>query len=120
MRGPYARRTEIKRDETREQIRANRTDASEAKACEETIDACNAFLESRGYNEGNHTRITLNLVNVRVRERQAPRSKAQDPLPTKSLKAAVLREIVMEARRRGVIRDGYAPKVTREGAGCDE
>lgn len=110
MKGPYARRTEIKRDEARETAREHRLDIGEVKACNESVEACDKFLESRGLGSGNHTRITLNLVNRIVKQRVQYRRKEQEALPTKSLKAALLREIVMEARRRGAIRMGYEPK----------
>ena len=104
MRGPYARQTEITRDETRQSLRDSRSDAHEVKACEETIKACNAFLKSRGLLDGSDVMITNDASNIRLRKKQPARRKEQNPQPTKSLKAALMRETIIDARRRGVIK----------------
>ena len=102
-RGSYARRTETTRDETRQTIRETKTDAHEVQACEETIKACDAFLKSRGLYLGSNAMVTpAHKANMQVKP--FTRRKSQAQLITKSLKAAILREIVMDARRRGVIK----------------
>lgn len=112
MKGSYARRTEITRDETRQLIKENRTDAHELKACEETIRACNAFLKSRGLYVGDSNMVTNYPVNAGTRKKEPARRKTQEPIQAKSLKAALLREIVMDARRRGVIKLAYGMQNT--------
>ncbi len=109
MKGPYARRTETTRDETRQSIRESRTDAHEVQACEETIKACDAFLKSRGLYHGSNAIVTP-VHNISMKVKQPARRKIQDPPIAKSLKAAILREIVMDARRRGVIKPAYITK----------
>lgn len=109
-RGSYSRRrTEIKRDEMRETIRLNRIDAHENEANAETIRNCERFFNERGIgSETNDFRkVTTNSINVRVEQRVIFVRKEQDALPARSLKAAVLREIVMEARRRGALKMAY-------------
>lgn len=109
MKGSYARRTEITRDETRQTIRESRTDAHEVKACQETIKACDAFLKSRGLYHGTNTMDTPpNKVSTKIK--QHTRRKTQEQPIAKSLKAAILREIAMDARRRGVIKPAILTK----------
>lgn len=112
--GSYARRrTETKRDDVREIIKQNRIDAHEKAAFMETLKACERFNDSRGISETTLTndfrKVVVTVINTAQKPNEERRfiRKAQDPDPTRSMKAAIIREVVMAARRAGIIKDGY-------------
>ena len=112
--GSYARRrTETKRDDVREVVRLNRIDAHEREAFLQTLKACERFNDSRGLSDKTLTndfrKVVVTVVNTAQKPCEVRRfiQKAPMPEPTKSLKAALIREVVMAARRAGLIRDAY-------------
>ena len=112
--GSYARRrTETKRDERREVVRLNRLEANERAAIEQTLKACERFHESRGLSKvpisNDFRKVVVSVVNIRKKDEDVPKweRKAQPEPIAKSMKAAMMREVVMAARRAGLIRDGY-------------
>ena len=117
--GSYARRrTEIKRDEMRETIKLNRIEAHERAALAETLKACERFYNDRGLSENTLTndfrKVVVTVVNIEKKPEEKPKftKHPQPPSPAKSLKAALIRETVMAARRAGLIRDGYQPEIS--------
>jgi len=111
-RGSYARRTEARRKET---TRPNahrqgyqRIDAHEAKAIMELVRGCQRFYAERGMAKAamNQYKPCPNPINRQHEVHVIFVRKQQEPLPARSLKAAVIREIVMAARRAGLIKDG--------------
>ena len=114
-RGSYSRRkTEISRDEMREREQLNRIDIHEELALEETLRSCKRFHAERGLASGSLSndfrRIEVKIRNLKEKpiEEAKWKKKEQDPFPTKSLKAAQIREVVMAARRAGLISKNYA------------
>ena len=117
--GSYARRnTETKRDEMREIVRQNRIDAHEKSAFLETLKACERFENERGLTDKGITndfrKVVVTVINTAQKPNEIRRfiTKPPTPSPTKSLKAAFIRETVMAARREGLIRDGYQAETT--------
>jgi hypothetical protein len=113
-RGSYSRRrTEISRDEMRETLKLNQIDAHENKALLETLKSCERFHASRGLSKvpvsNDFRKVVVTVVNLKKKEKESTVWSKKQPTaqPTKSLKAAFLREIAMAARRAGLIRDGY-------------
>ena len=112
--GSYARRrTETKRDDMREIVRINRIDAHERAAFLETLKACERFENDRGLTDKGITndfrKVVVTVINTAPKPAEARRfiTKPPTPSPAKSLKAALIRETVMAARRAGLIHDGY-------------
>jgi len=118
------RRIELRAKDVRAKKQAEGAD--ERPETDEERRKIDAFFAARGIDLGDETRwrkdtsepkedafrvISVTVRNMHVKQlKSAPLQSKEQPAPeAKSLKAAYLREIAMNARRKGLIRDGYEP-----------